>query len=50
LRRGAARQERAMPKRSPEHARPGTARKVAVVVLLFAIAIAFYVASFLVKH
>jgi len=37
-------------KRSPDQPRPGTARKVMVVVALFAIAIAFYVASFLVKH
>jgi hypothetical protein len=32
------------------HSRPGTTRKVLVVVALFAIVIAFYVASFLVKH
>ena len=30
--------------------RPGTTRKVLVVVALFAIVIAFYVASFLIGH
>jgi hypothetical protein len=37
-------------KRTPEQPQPGTARKVMVVVALFAVAIAFFVASFLVKH
>ncbi len=36
--------------KTPEQSRPGTARKVLVVVALFAIAIAFYVASFLIGH
>jgi hypothetical protein len=36
--------------KTPEQSRPGTARKVLVVVVLFAIVIAFYVASFLVSH
>jgi hypothetical protein len=35
---------------TPEQSRPGTARKVLVVVALFAVVIAFYVASFLVMH
>jgi len=30
--------------------RPGSTRKVLVIVVLFAIVIAFYVASFLVNH
>jgi hypothetical protein len=33
-----------------EHSRPGTVRKTLVVAALFAIVIAFYVASFLVGH
>jgi hypothetical protein len=40
----------AMMKKTPAQTRPGTARKVLVIVALFAIAIAFYVASFLVRH
>jgi hypothetical protein len=33
-----------------EQPRPGPLRKVLVIIVLFAIAIAFYVASFLVRH
>jgi hypothetical protein len=40
----------AMMKKAPEQSRPGTARRVLVVVALFVIALAFYVASFLVRH
>jgi hypothetical protein len=36
--------------KTPGQSRPGTIRKVLVVVVLFAIVIAFYIASFLVKH
>ena len=36
--------------KAPEQSRPGTTRKVLVVIALFAIAIAFFVASFLVHH
>jgi hypothetical protein len=36
--------------KTPGQSRPGTTRKVLVIIALFAIAIAFYVASFLVKH
>ena len=36
--------------KTPEQSRPGTARKVLVVVALFAVVIAFYVASFLIGH
>ena len=36
--------------KTPGQPRPGTTRKVLVVVVLFAIVIAFYVASFLVDH
>jgi hypothetical protein len=36
--------------KTPGQSRPGTTRKVLVVVVLFAIVIAFYVASFLVNH
>jgi hypothetical protein len=36
--------------KTPEQSRPGTTRKVLVVIALFAIAIAFFVASFLVHH
>jgi len=40
----------AMMTKTPEQSRPGTARKVLVVVALFATVIAFYVASFLIGH
>jgi hypothetical protein len=40
----------AMMTQAPEQSRPGTIRKVLVVIALFAIAIAFFVASFLVHH
>jgi hypothetical protein len=40
----------AMMTKVPEQSRPGTTRKVLVVIALFAIAIAFFVASFLVHH
>jgi hypothetical protein len=36
--------------KTPGESRPGTARKLLVVIALFAIAIAFFVASFLVHH
>ena len=36
--------------KTPGQSRPGTTRKVVVVIVLFAIVIAFYVASFLVNH
>jgi hypothetical protein len=36
--------------KTPGQTRPGTTRKVLVVVALFATAIAFYVASFLIGH
>jgi hypothetical protein len=39
-----------MATKSPGQSRPGTLRKKLVIVVLFAIAIAFFVASFLVKH
>ncbi len=35
---------------TPGQPRPGTTRKVLVVIVLFAIVIAFYIASFLVSH
>jgi hypothetical protein len=40
----------AMTTKTPEPSRSGTIRKKLVIAALFAIAIAFYVASFLVKH
>jgi len=40
----------AMTTKTPGQSRPGTIRKKLVIVALFAVAIAFYVASFLVKH
>jgi hypothetical protein len=40
----------AMTTKTPDQPRPATTRKVLVVVALFAIAIAFYVASFLIGH
>ena len=40
----------AMMTKTPEQTRPGTIRKVLVVIALFAIAIGFFVASFLVHH
>jgi hypothetical protein len=40
----------AMMTRTTGQSRPGTTRKVLVVVALLAIVIAFYVASFLVGH
>jgi hypothetical protein len=39
-----------MMRKAPEQSQPGTTRKVLVVIALFAIAIAFFVASFLVHH
>ena len=36
--------------KSNEEPRPGSLRRVLVVIVLFAIVIAFYVASFLVRH
>ena len=40
----------AMMTMTPGQSPPGTTRKVLVVIALFAIAIAFFVASFLVHH
>jgi hypothetical protein len=40
----------AMTTKTPGQSRPGAIRKTLVIVVLFAIAIAFFVASFLVKH